>query len=157
MFPARRNSVSDTESTSFRMLSFNSSSVWALLPQLHLWHAPHFDKFHTWRKKRPILLIFCQQRHSIDIMHHITVPLHKIHLSVLYNFWATVIFYGFSCSSCIAFRTDVANGLVYCASPISYFLGDVSNLVIISYRSTCLLRPPFLSRMEFCSTFSRIR
>jgi hypothetical protein len=21
--------------------------------KLHLWHAPHFAKFHTWRKKRP--------------------------------------------------------------------------------------------------------
>ena len=91
-------------------------------------------------------LIFCQQSHSVYIMHRITVPLHKIHLSVLYNFWATVILYGFSSNSCIAFHTD-ADGLVCCASPISDFLGDVSNLVIILYRSTCLLRPPFLSRM----------
>jgi len=55
-------------------------------------------------------------------MHCIVVPLHKIHLSVLYNFSATVILYGFSCSSCIAFRTDEADGLVCCASQSVIFL-----------------------------------
>lgn len=158
MFIARRNSASDTESTSFLTLSLDVFSV-SIITTNCIFDMPHISPSFIPGERRGQIpcLILCQQRHSVDIMHRIMVPLHKIHLSVLYNFWATVILYGFSCGSCIAFRTDEADGLVCCASPISDFLGDVSNIVIIEYRSTCLLHPPFLSRMEFCSTISRIR
>jgi len=123
--------------------------------KLHLWHAPHFA---TWRKKKqnPLLNILSVKtlcRHYAP--YYGTTSQNSLICAVQFLSRSHIV--GFSCSSFIAFCTDEADCLVCSASPISDFLGDVSNLVIISYRRTCLLRRPFLSRMEFCSTFSSIR